>query len=112
MSGVPVVDLKGNPVFPDGWRHAAIEGVQPSLVEALSDADRIAFDALAAERRALAEHLRERGADDDASGGDRTPSTVSVGGGGRIITEAVAVFVESATLVVVTLKVPAIRPAV
>jgi DNA helicase-2/ATP-dependent DNA helicase PcrA len=67
-------------VFPGGWRAAAIDGVQPSLVEALSDADRAAFDALSAERRALAAHLRERGADDTGGGGDRTPSTVSVGG--------------------------------
>jgi DNA helicase-2/ATP-dependent DNA helicase PcrA len=76
----PAKPADADAVFPDGWRAAAIDGVQPSLVEALSDQDRAAFDALSAERRALAAHLRERSADDDASGGERTPSTVSVGG--------------------------------
>jgi DNA helicase-2/ATP-dependent DNA helicase PcrA len=69
-----------DPLFPEGWRAAAIEGVQPSLTEALSGADREAFEALAAERRALAAHLREREALDAEPGGERPPTTVSVGG--------------------------------
>ena len=67
-------------VFAEGWRHAAIDGEQPSLVEALDPHDRAAFEALAADRRTLAAHLRERGADDDVRTGERTPTAVSVGG--------------------------------
>ena len=69
-----------DPLFSDGWRAAAVEGVQPSLTEALSGADREAFESLAAERRALAAHLREREALDAEPGGERPPTTVSVGG--------------------------------
>jgi DNA helicase-2/ATP-dependent DNA helicase PcrA len=69
-----------DPLFQDGWRAAAIEGVQPSLTEALSAADREAFESLAAERRALAAHLGEREALDAEPGGERPPTSVSVGG--------------------------------
>ena len=67
-------------LFTGGWRAAAIDGIQPSLVEALPSADRAAFEGLAAERRALAAHLREREALDARPGGERPPATVSVGG--------------------------------
>ena len=67
-------------LFTGGWRAAAIDGIQPSLVEALPSADRAAFEGLAAERRALAAHLREREALDARPGGERPPTTVSVGG--------------------------------
>ena len=76
----PAKPADADALFPDGWRTAAIDGVQPSLVEALGDADRAAFDALSADRRALAAHLRERGVDDADGGAERTLSTVSVGG--------------------------------
>jgi DNA helicase-2/ATP-dependent DNA helicase PcrA len=69
-----------DPLFSEGWRSAAIEGVQPSLTEALSGTDREAFESLAAERRALAAHLREREDLDAEPGGERPPTTVSVGG--------------------------------
>src|SRR6476659_5403251 len=67
-------------LFTGGWRAAATGGIQPSLVEALPAADRAAFEGLAAERRALAAHLREREALDARPGGERPPTTVSVGG--------------------------------
>src|SRR5439155_19964745 len=67
-------------LFADGWRAAAIDGIQPSLVDALPAADRAAFEGLAAERRAPARHPREREALDGQPGGERPPTTVSVGG--------------------------------
>jgi len=69
-----------DPLFRGGWRAAAVDGVQPTLTEALSAADREAFEALTAERRALAAHLREREDLDEEPGGERPPTTVSVGG--------------------------------
>jgi DNA helicase-2/ATP-dependent DNA helicase PcrA len=76
----PARPTQADPLFADGWRAAATDGVQPSLTDALSPADRDAFDALAADRRALATHLREREALDAETGGERPPTTVSVGG--------------------------------
>ena len=65
-------------VFPEGWRSAALDGgVQPTLLEALAPADRVAFDALAADRRSLAAHLREREAADGLPGGQRAPRSLS-----------------------------------
>src|SRR5438034_4679331 len=69
-------------LFPGGWRAAAIDGIQPSLVEALPSADRAAFEGLAAERRAPAAPPREREALDARPGGERPPPTARVGGGG------------------------------
>src|SRR5439155_11666288 len=68
-------------LFAHGWRAAAIEGTQPSLVDALPAADRAAFEELVAERRALAAHPRQREAPDSPPGGERPPTTVGVGGG-------------------------------
>ena len=46
--------------FPRGWRTAAADGGQPSLVDGLSPAEREEFDALASAGHQLAAHLRER----------------------------------------------------
>jgi DNA helicase II / ATP-dependent DNA helicase PcrA len=74
-------------VFPDGWRRAAVDavatgGVQSSLLDALRAEERASLDAVAAERRELATHLREREtADGDGTeGGERIPQTVSASG--------------------------------
>ena len=70
----------GDALFEDGWRHAALDVVQPSLVEALGEADRRSFEELASDRRTLASHLRERAAGDAGGDRDRVLTTVSVGG--------------------------------
>jgi DNA helicase-2/ATP-dependent DNA helicase PcrA len=57
-------------LFPAGWRSAAANGAQSSLIESLPPADREAFEALASARRQLATHLRER---ESAEGGDQEP---------------------------------------
>jgi len=71
---------EGDELFADGWRHAALAVVQPSLVEALGEADRRSFEQLASDRRTLASHLRERAAGDAGGDRDRVLTTVSVGG--------------------------------
>jgi len=76
----PAVPTADDPVFAGGWRAAALEPTgQASLVEALEPAARASFDALAADRVALAEHLLEREGADGADGGtdDRIPRTLS-----------------------------------
>ena len=72
-------------MFPEGWRRAAIAAVdaglvQGSLLEALADEDRAAMDRLAADRRGLAIHLREREAAEGLATEVAPPRTVSVGG--------------------------------
>ncbi|MEX0650595.1 MAG: ATP-dependent DNA helicase, partial [Actinomycetota bacterium] len=67
--------------FPDGWRRtavAAIEAgaVQTTLVEALKPDDRATFEHLAADRRQLAAHLRDREAVEGGPSVERTPSAV------------------------------------
>ncbi len=65
-------------VFPDGWRAAALAGaVQPSLVEALGEDDRKAFEALVADRRGLAAHLREVEGEDGVRATVVAPRTLS-----------------------------------
>ena len=82
------------PPFPDGWRAAAIEGgVQPALLDSLDEAGRSSFEALAADRRQLASHLRERDAadpDGTQAAGPRIPTTLSASGadGLRALSEA------------------------
>ncbi|HEX7247681.1 MAG TPA: ATP-dependent helicase, partial [Actinomycetota bacterium] len=67
--------------FPDGWRRtaaAAIEAgaVQTALVDALDPDDREAFERVAAGRRQLAAHLREREAVEGGPSVERTPQAV------------------------------------
>jgi DNA helicase-2/ATP-dependent DNA helicase PcrA len=69
-----------DPLFPDGWRDAALGGVQTSLVDALDEAARASYDALAADRVQLAAHLRDREAAEPgmrSPDGDRIPRTLS-----------------------------------
>jgi hypothetical protein len=76
--GPAAPDAAGDPVFPDGWRAAAREGlVQTALVDALPDADRASYEALAADRVALATHLLEREGADGAEDDERIPRTLS-----------------------------------
>ena len=74
-------------VFPDGWRHAALDavaigGVQPTLLEPLQPEERELFEELAAERRHHAGFLLEREGTDAVNGsaGPLARRTVSVGG--------------------------------
>ena len=74
-------------VFPDGWRHAALDsvaigGVQPTLLEPLQPEERELFEELAAERRHHAGFLLEREGSDavERLGGTVARRTVSVGG--------------------------------
>ena len=78
----PAVPALDDPVFPEGWRVAALEGaVQASLVDALDERERVAFEALATDRHQLAAHLREREAlEIDAGSGPRIPATLSASG--------------------------------
>ena len=67
--------------FPDGWRRtavAAIEAgaVQTPLVDAVAADDRAAFYRVAADRRQLAAHLREREAVEGGPSPERAPQTV------------------------------------
>ncbi len=67
--------------FPDGWRRtavAAIEAgaVQTALVDALDADDRAAFERVAADRRQLAAHLREREAVEGGPSIERAPQAV------------------------------------
>jgi DNA helicase-2/ATP-dependent DNA helicase PcrA len=67
--------------FPDGWRRtavAAIEAgaVQTALVDALDADDRAAFERVAADRRQLAAHLREREALEGGPSAERAPLAV------------------------------------
>ena len=67
--------------FPDGWRRtavAAIEAgaVQTALVDALDADDRAAFERVAADRRQLAAHLREREAVEGGPSVERAPQAV------------------------------------
>jgi len=81
----PALPSGSDPVFPEGWRHAAVVasdggGVQESLLEALDEGQRKAADRLSHDRRGLALHLRER---EEAEGAGREvapPQSVSVGG--------------------------------
>lgn len=79
----PALRPESDDLFPSGWRRAAAEaasegGVQPALIAALPGNGRGEYEALARERRALAEHLLEREAVEPSLA--RPPSTISVGG--------------------------------
>jgi DNA helicase-2/ATP-dependent DNA helicase PcrA len=81
----PAFRPEADEVFPHGWRPAALEavaagGVQASLLDALSAEDRARFEEVAAQRRALAAHLRERERADQVVGGERAPQTLGVSG--------------------------------
>jgi DNA helicase-2/ATP-dependent DNA helicase PcrA len=74
----PAVPDETDDLFPDGWRAAALaEAVQPSLIDALHAEDRAAFEALAADRRGLATHLREVEGADAVHPVTRAPKTLS-----------------------------------
>jgi DNA helicase-2/ATP-dependent DNA helicase PcrA len=70
-----------DPVFPGGWRDAALDagGSQLALVDALDPSARASYDALAADRVQLATHLLERETADGmrSPDGDRIPHTLS-----------------------------------
>jgi DNA helicase-2/ATP-dependent DNA helicase PcrA len=81
----PALPSEADPVFPEGWRRAAVEaadaaGVQGSLLEALAGEDRAEMDRLAADRRGLAIHLREREEAEGLATAAAPPRSVSVGG--------------------------------
>ncbi|MFN2589804.1 MAG: PD-(D/E)XK nuclease family protein, partial [Actinomycetota bacterium] len=72
-----------DPLFPEGWRKAAVTaatlgGVQERLLEGLEGSDRDTYRRLSGERRSLAAHLLER----ERTGSRQTvlPLTVAVGG--------------------------------
>ena len=75
----PALATADDPLFADGWRAAALDGaVQTTLIEALEPQARASFQALVADRTALAEHLLEREAADRPTGvQDRIPHTLS-----------------------------------
>jgi DNA helicase-2/ATP-dependent DNA helicase PcrA len=74
----PASPVASDPVFPDGWRAAAREGlVQTALADALPAADRASYEALAADRVATATHLLEREGADGAEDDERIPRTLS-----------------------------------
>ena len=82
----PALPAERDPVFPEGWRHAAVAvaesggDIQDSLLEPLDQDGRAAFQRLGADRRGLALHLRER-EEVEGRGGEMTPPrNVSVGG--------------------------------
>jgi DNA helicase-2/ATP-dependent DNA helicase PcrA len=54
--------------FPQGWRAVAAGGVRPSLLDALGDEDREAFERLSGDRRRLAGHLLESETEPGATG--------------------------------------------
>jgi ATP-dependent DNA helicase UvrD/PcrA len=79
----PAVPEDRDELFHEGWRRSAVEaveagGVQPALIESLEPEDRAAFERLAAERRQLATHLREREAIEARPGVVGAPQTLSV----------------------------------
>jgi DNA helicase-2/ATP-dependent DNA helicase PcrA len=77
----PAGPTDGDPLFAEGWRAAALEGAtQAALVESLGPGEREAFEGLAAERRQLAVHLREREAGEEDVEGTRVPTTLSASG--------------------------------
>ncbi|HEX6399141.1 MAG TPA: ATP-dependent DNA helicase, partial [Actinomycetota bacterium] len=81
----PALPDASDEVFPQGWRRAAVEafeagGVQGSLLDGLDVAERDRLQHLGADRRGLAQHLREREALDGAVAPGQAPGTVSVGG--------------------------------
>jgi DNA helicase-2/ATP-dependent DNA helicase PcrA len=75
----PALPQADDPVFEHGWRKAALEpNGQAVLLEALDEASRASFEALAADRVQLAAHLREREAADVVVGvEERIPRTLS-----------------------------------
>jgi DNA helicase-2/ATP-dependent DNA helicase PcrA len=82
----PALPAERDPVFPEGWRHAAVAVaesagvIQDSLLEPLDPDGRAALQRLGADRRGLALHLRER-EEVEGRGGEMTPPrNVSVGG--------------------------------
>jgi DNA helicase-2/ATP-dependent DNA helicase PcrA len=82
----PALPAGSDPVFPEGWRRAALaaseEGgsVQESLLDALEPEERASMQRLAADRRGLALHLKEREEVEGIGGEIAPPRTVSVGG--------------------------------
>jgi len=82
----PALRPEADAAFPTGWRAAALRGAgaggveQAGLVELLDDEGRRAFEVLAAERRSLASHLRERAAAEGGSVDARLPTAVSASG--------------------------------
>jgi DNA helicase II / ATP-dependent DNA helicase PcrA len=76
----PARPATDDPVFPQGWRDAALDATgQLTLIDALDPAARASYDALAADRAQLAAHLLEREAADGmrSPDGDRIPHTLS-----------------------------------
>jgi DNA helicase II / ATP-dependent DNA helicase PcrA len=81
----PALPDESDRVFPGGWRRVALEafetgGVQATLLDALDAGDRDRLAHLAADRRGIAQHLRDRETADGAGNGSTAPATVSVGG--------------------------------
>ena len=90
----PALPTAADPLFPAGWRPAALEPAgQTGLIELLEPAARASFEALAADRVQLATHLREREAAEGLRtvDGDRIPRTLSASSldGLRALPEAV-----------------------
>jgi DNA helicase-2/ATP-dependent DNA helicase PcrA len=81
----PALPDGSDEVFPEGWRRAAVVafeggGVQGSLLDPAEEGARDRLSNLAADRRGLARHLRERETLDGTDAGVAAPATVSVGG--------------------------------
>ncbi len=79
----PALREEGDPLFPDGWRKAALEAsregaVDRTVIEAMDEDEHRLFDTRAGEMRLLARHLTEREA---AAGrdGPPLPASLSVG---------------------------------
>jgi DNA helicase-2/ATP-dependent DNA helicase PcrA len=76
----PALPVADDPLCAEGWRAAALDAAgQAGLIESLDPEARVSFDALAADRTAVAEHLREREALDAPAGAApvRIPLTLS-----------------------------------
>jgi DNA helicase-2/ATP-dependent DNA helicase PcrA len=82
----PALRPEADATFRSGWRAAAVDAadaggvVQAGLVEMLDEEGRSAFEAVAAERRSLAAHLREREEIEDGTVERRLPASVSASG--------------------------------
>jgi DNA helicase-2/ATP-dependent DNA helicase PcrA len=74
----PALPTAPDPMFPEGWRAAARDGVlQPTLLATLGQTERAAFDALASDRRRQAAHLLDRERTDAQAPPPRVPATLS-----------------------------------
>jgi DNA helicase II / ATP-dependent DNA helicase PcrA len=82
----PALPAERDPVFPEGWRHAAVAVagnggvIQEPLLEPLDPDGRAALERLGADRRGLALHLREREEVEGRGAEVAPPRNVSVGG--------------------------------